>query len=263
MPTELLSTGEGRITILALSSADGRNLLAPAVYAAGIEALNTAADSADVDAVVLAGQGTHFSWGEDLEALRASARPRAPSDASDADGFARADLRDWMEAIATFPKPLIAAVEGTAAGAGLALALACDLVVASDRAAFSLPHAALGVLPAAGAIWHAARGVPAPLAMELLLDGTPMPATRLQAVGLVNRIAAPGAARAEAIAWAARLAGVPAALVADIKELHGAARELPLDAFLEREHGRRLHHLHRESTQRALANPGAVHRAIS
>ncbi len=241
--------------VLAFSSADGRNLLTPAVCAAGIEALNTAADSAEVDAVVITGTGNHFSRGEDLEALQALLRARtSAADTSFPDMFPEAGWEGWIEAIATFPKPVLAAVDGTAAGAGTALAMACDLIVATSNAAFSMPHGVLGLLPAAGAIWHAVRSLPPQLATELLLGGASLTAPRLQAAGLVNRIVSPGAARAEAVAWAARLGSVPMPVMADIKELMGTARQLPLDAQLVRERSRYLHHLHRAEMRDVLTD---------
>lgn len=186
MPCELLTERQDATLVLTLSDPATRNALSPQACAAGVEALNNAADVDAVRTVVLRGAGTQFCGG-----------PSAPA----AEGLA-----SLLDAIRACPKPVLAAVEGTAAGAGLAIALACDLVIAADDARFVPDDAALP------------RGLPRSLRLQWqwLPDSVDTP--RLAAAGLVSTTVPPGLARAEALQWAARLAAVPAATLAADKE---------------------------------------------
>ena len=116
-------------------------------------------------------------------------------------------LHDWIEAIRTYPKPVIAAVEGSAAGAGLALVLACDLVVAARSARFATAYARVGLSPDGGTSWHLARALPRALAAEMLMCGDLVEAERLHALGLVNRLADTGQALQAALDLADTLHG--------------------------------------------------------
>ena len=90
-------------------------------------------------------------------------------------------------------KPLIAAVEGAALGGGFEIALACDMIVASETARFGLPEVSIGVLPTCAALFRAPNTLPLNLARELILTGEPMDAKRAYEAGLVNYITSPGA----------------------------------------------------------------------
>ena len=112
-------------------------------------------------------------------------------------------------------KPVIAAVEGYALAGGFEIVLACDLVVASEEARFGLPEVRRGLVAGAGGLLRLARRIPYHLAMEIVLTGEYVPAARLADAGLVNRLAAPGQALAEARELAALVAqGAPLALAA-------------------------------------------------
>ena len=107
MTAELKSTTEGRTMVLTLSNPAQRNALGPAIYAAGIEALNSAEDSDEVRSVVIVGEGAWFCAGGSLQRLRDNRRepPAVQAESIDA-------LHSWIDSIRTFPKPVIAAVEG-------------------------------------------------------------------------------------------------------------------------------------------------------
>lgn len=147
-------------------------------------------------------------------------------------------LAAWVTAIRASTKPVIAAVEGAAAGAGFSLALACDMVVAAHDAKFVMSYARVGLTPDGGGSWFLARVLPRALAAEILLEGKPIAAERLHALGIVNRLAVPGAALRDALAWADSLAGVSPNALARIKQLLDDATAQPLDAHLvtERDH---------------------------
>jgi enoyl-CoA hydratase/carnithine racemase len=129
-------------------------------------------------------------------------------------------------------------VAGAAAGAGFSLALACDLIVAADDAKFVMSYARVGLTPDGGGSWFLAQALPRQLATEILLDAKPISATRLHALGVVNRLVKPGQVRDAAIAWADELGrGSPNAMTRT-KALVASARQqsLPDQLNEERDH---------------------------
>jgi enoyl-CoA hydratase/carnithine racemase len=154
-------------------------------------------------------------------------------------------LHNWIDSIRTFPKPVIAAVEGAAAGAGFSLALACDLVVAARDAVFAASYSNVALSPDGGMSWHLAQALPRQLATEWLMGGERIAAARLHALGLVNELADSGQALTTALQLAARLDAKAPNALASIKELLNEARGATLPAQLtqERDHFvRNLHH---------------------
>ena len=166
MSAQLKSTNQGQTLILTLSDPTLRNAMGPAMYAAGIEALNVAETNPDIRSVVIAGEGAHFCAGSDVHRLKANRDQSAEVQAQTVES-----LHNWMEAIRTFPKPVIAAVEGAAVGSGFSLALMCDLIVAADNSVFAMAYSNLGLSPDAGGSWNLAHTLPRQLASELLLLG--------------------------------------------------------------------------------------------
>lgn len=214
MPAELLSTSQGQTLVLTIHNPDRRNALEPVMYAAGIEALNVAERSGDVRSVVIAGSGSDFSAGGNLQRLQAR---RQESAQAQADGVEA--LHAWIETIRAFPKPVIAAVEGAAAGAGMSLALACDLIVAARNATFVMAYSNVALSPDGGATWSLAQALPRQMAAEMLLCGNRIGAERLHALGVVNRLSDAGRAGADALALAAALNAQAPNALASIKEL--------------------------------------------
>lgn len=234
MPAELLTERRGATLILTLSDPATRNTLSPQVYAAGIEALNTADADDTLRCVVLRGDGDHFCSGGDLHRLNATRSQGGPAD--QAQNIER--FHAFVEALRAFPKPVIAAVEGFAAGGGCSLALACDLIVAGESARFVMSYARAGLSPDGGGSWHLARALPRALAMQMLWLPEPMPARRWQELGLVNQVVDAGQALPEAMRMAERLAAMAPNAVASVKELVAAApqRELRAQLDAERDH---------------------------
>lgn len=240
MPAELKSTTQGQTMVLTLSHPEQRNALGPSLYAAGVEALAGAETNPEVRSVVLTGEGAHFSAGGDLNRLLAQRQqpPQAQADSIDA-------LHSWIEAVRTFPKPVIAAVEGAAAGAGFSLVLACDLVVAASDAIFVMAYSNVALSPDGGASWSLARALPRQLTSELLMCGQRISAQRLHELGLVNRVCATGQALSSALQLAEQINTRAPNALASIKELITEADQQPLEAHLtsERDHFvRNLHH---------------------
>jgi enoyl-CoA hydratase/carnithine racemase len=240
MPAELKSTSQGRTMVLTISNPEHRNALGPEMYAAGVEALNVAETNPEVRSVVITGEGSMFCAGGNLQRLQANRQQPPEVQAQSIEG-----LHSWMEAIRTFPKPVIAAVEGPAAGAGFSLCLACDLIVAAEDAVFVMAYVNVALSPDGGATWHLSRMLPRQVASELLLAGERIRAPRLHELGVVNRITAPGGALAEALALAETLNKRAPNAVASIKELMNEAADTSLNRQLaaERDHFvRNLHH---------------------
>jgi enoyl-CoA hydratase/carnithine racemase len=240
MSAQLLSTSEGRTMVLTLSNPGQRNALGPGMYAAGIEALNAAETNPEVRSVVITGEGSMFCAGGNLQRLQAN-RQSAPSVQAES----IENLHNWIETIRTFPKPVIAAVEGAAAGAGFSLVLACDFIVAASNAVFVMAYSNVALSPDGGGSWSLARALPRQLVSQLLMCGERIGAQRLHELGLVNQVSQPESALADALALAEKLnARAPNAL-ASIKELLNEAPQSNLASQLaaERDHFvRNLHH---------------------
>lgn len=240
MTAELRSTSEGLTMVLTICNPEHRNALGPAIYAAGVEALNVAESSAEVRSVVITGDGAVFSAGGNLQRLQANRQLPPDVQARSIEG-----LHNWIEAIRTFPKPVIGAVEGPAAGAGFSLALACDFIVAARNAVFVMAYSNIALSPDGGGSWNLSRALPRQLVTELLMCGERIGAERLHQLGIVNQLAEPGNALQGALELAERLnARAPNAL-ASIKELVSEAPSSTLSRHLalERDHFvRNLHH---------------------
>ncbi|MDB5858787.1 MAG: Unsaturated acyl-CoA hydratase [Ramlibacter sp.] len=240
MPAELKSTSQGRTMVLTISNPDHRNALGPEMYAAGVEALNAADSSPDVRSVVITGAGGTFCAGGNLQRLLENRGKPREVQAQSIDG-----LHGWIEAIRSFPKPVIAAVEGAAAGAGFSLALACDFIVAADNALFVMAYSSVALSPDGGGTWSLSRALPRQLVSELLMCGERLGAQRLHALGVVNQVTAPGAALDAALALAERLNERAPNVLGSIKELMNEAQAATLEGQLasEREHFvANLHH---------------------
>ena len=240
MTAELKRSSEGQTLVLTISNPEHRNALGPEIYTEGIEALNLAESSADIRSVVIVGEGKVFSAGGNLQRLQNNRQQPASVQAESIGA-----LHDWIEAIRTFPKPIIAAVEGAAAGAGFSLALACDFVVAAENAVFVMAYSNIALSPDGGASWSLMRALPRQLVTELLMCGERISTTRLFDLGLVNRVTASGHALTEALALAGQLnARAPNAL-SSIKTLINEASHSTLPEQLDRERDhfvRNLHH---------------------
>src|SRR3989344_5307578 len=148
MTTELQTERHDTTLVLRLHGPATRNALSPQVYAAGVETLNMAEANPDVHAVVLTGAGGHFCGGGALQRLAHQRVHDMAAQARSLDAF-----HQWIEALHSFPKPVIAAVAGVAAGGGVSLALACDLIVAADNARFVMAYSQVGLSSDGGGGW--------------------------------------------------------------------------------------------------------------
>ena len=240
MAAELRSTFEGSTMVLTLNNPEHRNALGPEIYAAGVEALNAAESNPEVRAVVITGEGGIFCAGGNLQRLQANRQKPPEVQAQSIEG-----LHNWIEAIRTFPKPVVAAVEGPAAGAGFSLALACDLIVATRNAVFVMAYSSVALSPDGGGSWSLSRALPRQLVSEMLMLGERMGAQRLHELGVVNRLTDAGQALGQALELADRLGQRAPNTLASIKELLGEAdgHDLNTQLAAERDHFvKNLHH---------------------
>jgi enoyl-CoA hydratase/carnithine racemase len=230
MEDTLLKRREGAVLVLTHDNPGVRNALSPAFYAALTAALAEAQADAQIGAVVLTGAGGFFCAGGDLRQL-ARRRELAPEERRER----LEGLHDLVRTIRDCGKPVIAAVEGGAAGAGVSLALACDLLVMARDAYFSVAYVKVGLTPDGGATFFLSECLPRQLLTELCLTGERIAAERLAQLGTVNRLAEAGRTVDEAIALAQRLAASPARATARIKDLCRHAAGATLNEQLERE----------------------------
>jgi enoyl-CoA hydratase/carnithine racemase len=232
MNEPILSHRDGAVQVLSFNNPAARNALTAEVYAALPAALAQAQQHPGVGAIVLTGGGGVFCAGGDLKRL---AQRRAMTPAERRVGIER--LHAMIRAIRDCSKPVIAAVEGPAAGAGLSIALACDMLVAARDAAFSVAYVKVGLSPDGGATAFLSEVVSRQLMTELCLTGKPVAGERMHALGVVNRLTEPGSALAEATAMAQTIAAGPERAIARIKNLCRHAGDNTVDAQLDLEAG--------------------------
>jgi enoyl-CoA hydratase/carnithine racemase len=230
MAGSLKSTSEGRTLILTLSNPEHRNALSPDMYTAGVEALNAAENNPEIRSVIITGEGATFCAGGDLQRLLANRHKELEVQTQSIDA-----LHSWIDSIRTFPKPVIAAVEGAAAGAGFSLALASDFVVAADNAIFLMAHSSVALSPDGGGSWALTRALPRTLVARLLMLGERIPAAKLHALGLVNELAPAGGAYAAALQLAEQLNQRAPNVMASVKELINEAQTNTLSEQLSSE----------------------------
>jgi enoyl-CoA hydratase/carnithine racemase len=207
MQDVLIHTADG-VTTLTINRVDKKNSLTTAMYAAMADTLQQAQDDDAVRVVVIQGDVTVFSSGNDIGDFL-SGPPATPD----------APVSRFLRAIATFPKPLLAAVCGPAVGVGTTMLFHCDLVYAGDNAAFSMPFVNLGLCAEAASSLLVPQMMGYHRAAEALLLGEPFMAEAALEVGLVNRIVPPLEANAFTQAQARKLAAKPLSSLVETKRL--------------------------------------------
>lgn len=215
MSAELQAARRDSTLILTLSNPGTRNTLHPDLCAAAIEVLSTAERDDTVRAVVLTGAAGYFCAGSMFHDYRSRTKDELV-DSLDT-------LQGWIAAIQECPKPVIAAVEGGAEGAGFSLALACDLIVSGTSATFAMPSVLSGQIAEGTAAWLLAQSLPRHMAAEILLGGKPLNAARLHALGTINRLVTDGTALDTALDWADELARYSPKALEQMKALLASA----------------------------------------
>lgn len=230
MSEPILVHREGAVQVLSNNNPAARNALTPELYAALPQALAQAEADPAIGAIVLTGVGGTFCSGGDLHrlALRRAMTPAARR--VNLEG-----LHDLIRSIQQCSKPVIAAVEGAAAGAGLSIALACDMLVVARNASFSVAYVKVGLTPDGGATAFLAEFVSRQVLTELCLTGQRISGEHMHELGAVNVLAEPGEALSAAITLATRIGAGPQRAMARIKILCRQATRTTLEQQLELE----------------------------
>ena len=227
MPDLRVESADGIATVT-LDRPDALNALTVGLKEALIAAFTGFASDRAVRAVVLTGAGRAFCAGQDL-------RERLEPDAAPLEVEIRERYNPLVRSIRGLPKPVVAAVNGVAAGAGAALAFACDIRIAADTASFALAFGRVGLIPDSGATWTLQHLVGGSKAAELALLNEPLSAADAERFGLVSRVVPAGDLPAEAHALAARLAALSPGALARTKQALAAAAESTFEEALELE----------------------------
>jgi 2-(1,2-epoxy-1,2-dihydrophenyl)acetyl-CoA isomerase len=210
---DLLWQLDGGIARLTLNRPDAANAITPDQRNRMIELLDAASADLGVRVVVIAARGKHFCTGADLRVSRLPETPRpegAPEQAlGDVSRNIKRGAQRLISAVMDCEKPIIAAVNGTAAGIGAHLALACDLVVAAESARFIEVFVRRGITPDGGGAYLLPRLIGLAKAKELMFLGDDLSASEAERIGLVNRVVPAGELAAAADEWATRLAAGP------------------------------------------------------
>lgn len=222
-PDPVSSEADGQVLVITINRPEARNAVNAAVARGVAAALDELDASAELRAAVITGAGGTFCAGMDLKGFLAGENPTEGG-------------RGFGGIVARPPaKPVIAAVEGYALAGGFEIALACDLIVASEAATFGLPEVTRGLVAAAGGLIRLPSRIPYHLAMEIALTGDRFPAGRLHAAGLISRLVPAGEALAEARQLAARIAANAPLAVAASKRIIVESADWPASEAFDRQ----------------------------
>jgi len=225
------SSRDGHVALLRLNRPEARNALSPEVMEELASELERLDPDPDVRCVVIAGSDKVFAAGADIKAM---------AERSFAEALRHPAAAFWRR-LAAIKTPMVAAVSGYAQGGGCELALACDLIVAAESAAFGQPEINLGIIPGGGGTQRLARVLGKQRAMELVLTGRRIDAREALEVGLVNKVVDADRWLEEAMELARAVAAQPPIAARLAKQAVLAAEETALAAGLENE--RRLYEL--------------------
>jgi 2-(1,2-epoxy-1,2-dihydrophenyl)acetyl-CoA isomerase len=222
LDAQLSAREDGGVLWLTLDRPEAGNALTPDQRNRLIDLLTDASSRVDVRAVVLTATGRHFCTGADLRASQGGTeRPEGVPERVNGDvaRLIAGGAQRLVSAVLDCEKPVIAAVNGTAAGIGAHLALACDLVLAAEGARFIEVFVRRGLVPDGGGAWLLPRLVGPQRAKELMFFGDDVSAADAERLGLVNRVVPAEDLAAVAGEWAARLAAGPTRAIAATKAL--------------------------------------------
>ena len=222
--TDVLTSRDAGVLTVTLNRPEKLNALTAGVHA-GLHAAFAEAANGDIRAVVLTGAGRGFCVGQDLTEFAGAAR--------DVAAHLRATYHPTIHAIRGLDKPVIAAVNGVCAGAGLSLASACDLRIAADSASFVPGFVSIGLIPDSGGSWFVVQLLGQARAFEFMSSGRTATAAEAHELGLVNEVVEDAAARAAE--RAAAYVALPPRAVGMTKHLFEHAVTATLDEQLELE----------------------------
>jgi enoyl-CoA hydratase/carnithine racemase len=214
----------GAVSVITIDRMAKRNAFDGATTDALDTALNEFEDNDAAMVAILTGGPAVFSAGTDIVASAGT-----PTERGGPYGIAGRRMR----------KPLIAAVEGVAAGGGFEIALSASMIVASRSATFSLPEVTLGLIAECGGLFRVPRALPLNVARELMLTGERLTAQRAYELGLVNRLTEPGGALSEALEMAERIASLaPIAVRETLRAVESLYEQDDVDGWVSTDHAR-------------------------
>lgn len=219
-------TVDNTVAIIALNRPEVRNAINDALRAELVAALERVATDAAVRAVVLTGKGKVFCSGGDISGMKE--RLNAPAGEVAFNGWRRqGQTHKSVALLHGLPKPVIAAVNGAAAGLGCDMALACDFIVASEHAMFTMSFIKRGLVSDGGGMYFLPRRVGLPRAKELIFTGRSVDAKEALAIGLADRVASAETMLADAVGWARELGQGSSAAIALSKAILDRSFESP------------------------------------
>ena len=211
-------TVEDIVAIVTLNRPEVRNAVNDALRTELVTVLERVATDEAVRAVVLTGKGKSFCSGGDISGMKE--RLNAPAGQVAFNGWRRqVQVHKSVALLHGMPKPVIAAVNGAAAGLGCDMALACDFILASEQAVFTMSFVKRGLVSDGGGMYFLPRRVGLPRAKELIFTGRLVDAKEALAIGLADRVAVPDNLIADAAAWARELGQASSASIAFSKAI--------------------------------------------
>lgn len=228
MPEAITYEKNGAVATIALDRPERLNAFDGTMHEELYAALEDVESDGNVRCVVLRGEGRGFSAGADLSSVRSEDDP-------DLGEYLRQTYSRAIVKMARMEKPIVAALHGPVYGAGMGMALACDMRVASQSAKFSVAFIKIGLMPDAGVSFFLPRIVGLGRAMEMSMTGDAVEAEEAYRIGLVNKVVSEDELAGEASAFAEKLASLPTKAMGQIKRSLYASFESDLETALETE----------------------------
>lgn len=232
--SDLEVTYDSGIATLTMNRPEARNALSMEMRAELADVLHDIEHDASVRCVVLTGTGDHFMAGGDVKGMGESIK-KTPAEVRKEFILRIHDLHPIMFAMRRMPKPIIASCRGAAAGAGVSMALACDLVIAAEDAFFTLAYCKIGTSPDGSSSFHLPRAVGIKKAMEIALLGDRFDAQAAKDMGMINFVVPTDQLEAETAKLAARLASGPTHVYGNTKALLYRSLESEFESQLQAE----------------------------
>ena len=232
---DLAATVENGVATLTMNRPEARNALSSEMRSDLADALHDVEQDPAVRCVVLTGAGEHFMAGGDVKNMAEGLAGKPPEQIRKEFLYRIHDLHPIMFSMRRMPKPIIASCRGAAAGAGVSMALACDLIIAAEDAFFTLAYCRIGASPDGSSSFHLPRAVGIKKAMEIALLGDRFDAQTAKDIGMINYVVKTEELAAETEKLAQRLASGPTHVYGNTKALFYRSLESEFEAQLQAE----------------------------
>lgn len=233
--SDLILSIDNGVATMTMNRPEARNALSEAMRADLVRVLHDVERDPAVRCVVLTGAGEHFMAGGDVKNMAEGLKGKTPEEIRKSYLFRIHDLHLIMFAMRRMPKPVIASCRGATAGAGIGIALACDLIIASEDAFFTMAYSRIGTSPDGSSSFHLPRAVGIKKAMEIALLGDRFDARTAKDIGMINYVVEAEELAAETEKLAGRLAHGPTHVYGNTKALFYRSLESEFEAQLQAE----------------------------